>query len=162
MAKVVQQDSQQLIIVEPWWAKDKSVYIGLGLGLIWWVLTALLRQYVVEPLACRDLSTATACVNAVGVSGAVATVLVAVGGMGLLIRYAQPRPVIIAVATAILLWDIGAIMNGLPWWAALLWAIFFYGASYGLFSMVARIRLLWLSLVVAIVIVVGVRLLLML
>lgn len=158
MAKVI--ESQQQVIVEPWWVKGRIIYIGLAMGLLWWVLTAILRQYVVEPIACRDLSTATACTNAFGVSGSIAAVLVAVAGTWLLIRYIQPRPIIISVATAVLLWDLAMVLDGLVWWAVLLWALFFYTASYGLFSMVARIRWLWVSIVVALLIVVGIRLIL--
>ncbi len=160
MAKVIQ--SQQQVVVEPWWVKGQIVYIGLGMGLLWWVLTAILRQYVVEPIACRDLSTATACVNSIGVSGSIAAVLVAVAGTALLVRYLQPRPIIISVATMILLWDLGALVNGLAWWVSLLWALFFYVASYGLFSMVSRIQWLAAGLVLAAVIVVGIRLLVIL
>lgn len=157
MAQVIQ--SQQQVIVEPWWAKAKIIYIGLAMGLLWWILTAILRQYIVEPIACRDLSTAAACVNSVGVSGSIAAVLVAVAGTVLLVRYLQPRPIIISISTGVLLWDLATIMNGLPWWATLLWALFFYVAAYGLFSMVARIKWLIVSLIVAVVIVVTVRLL---
>lgn len=161
MAKVIQQNQQQ-VIVEPWWARGAIVYIGLGIGLVWWIVTALLRQYVVEPFACRDLVTADACVNSIGTSGSIATVLVAVLGVWLLIRYIQPRPIIIAVATAVLLWDIAALMTGLPWWLTLLWALFFYAVSYVLFSLVARIRWLAASLALAAILVVGIRLLLIL
>lgn len=160
MAKVVQ--SQQQVIVEPWWVKGKIVYIGLGMGLLWWVLTAILRQYVVEPLACRDLATAAACVNSIGVSGSIAAVLVAVAGTWMLINYLQPRPIIIAVATLVLLWDLATMMNGLPWWMTLLGGVLFYAASYGLFSMVSRVKWLALALTLAAVIVVGIRLLLVL
>lgn len=160
MAKVIQ--SQQQVVVEPWWVKGQIVYIGLGMGLLWWVLTAILRQYIIEPLACRDLATASACVNSIGISGNIAAVLVAVLGTWLLIRYLQPRPIIIALGTLLLLWDLASLLNGLPWWATLLWALFFYTASYGLFSLVARIQWLWVSLVTAVVIVVGIRLLLVL
>lgn len=158
MAKVILNEHS--VVVEPWWVKGRIIYIGLGMGLLWWVLTAILRQYVVEPIACRDLSTATACVNSIGVSGSIAAVLVAVAGTLLLIRYLQPRPIIISVATAILLWDLGLLANGLAWWVTLLWALFFYTAAYGLFSMVARIQWLALALVLAGVLVVGIRLLL--
>ncbi|OJU87584.1 hypothetical protein BGO17_01145 [Candidatus Saccharibacteria bacterium 49-20] len=160
MAKVVQ--SQQQVIVEPWWAKGQIIYIGLGMGLLWWVLTAILRQYVVEPIACRDLSAAASCINAVGISGSIAAVLVAVAGTWALIRYLQPRPIIISVATLILLWDLSSLVNGMTWWATLLAALFFYTASYGLFSMVARIRWMAWALTLAAVIVVGIRLLLVL
>lgn len=161
MAKVIQQ-SQQQVIVEPWWVKGRIVYIGLGMGLLWWVLTAILRQYVVEPIACRDLASAASCVNSIGVSGSIAAVLVAVAGTWLLIRYLQPRPIIISIATAVLLWDLGAMMSGLTWWVTLLWALFFYMVSYVLFSMVARIQWLAAGLTLAAIIVVGIRLLLVL
>lgn len=159
MARVV-VENQSSVIVEPWWAKGKSIYIGLGMGLLWWVLTAILRRYVVEPLACRDLATATACVDSLGVSGAIAAVLVAVAGTFLLVRYLQPRPIIISAAVAVVLWTLGTLVAGLPWYATLFWAVILYAISYGLFSMVARISWLWLSLLVAAVLIVGVRLLL--
>lgn len=160
MAKVIQ--TQQQVVAEPWWVKGKIIYIGLAMGLLWWVLTAILRQYVVEPAACRDLSTAGACVNSIGVSGSIAAVLVAVVGTVLLVRYLQPRPIIISFATMILLWDLGSLVNGLAWWIALLWALFFYTASYALFNMVARIQWLATALALAAVLVVGIRLLLIL
>lgn len=158
MAKVIQ--NEQSIVVEPWWVKGNIVYIGLAMGLLWWVLTTILRYYVVEPIACRDLSTATACVNAIGVSGSIAAVLVTAVGTFLLVRFLQPRPIIITVATAALLWTLGGVMDGIAWYFTILWALFFYAASYGLFSLVARIKWLWAAIVTAFVIVVGVRLLL--
>jgi hypothetical protein len=159
VAKVIQ--SQQQVVVEPWWAKGRIIYIGLGMGILWWVFTAILSQYVVEPIACRNLSTASSCVNSIGVAGSIAAVLVAVIGTVLLVRYIQPRPIIIAVSTMILLWTLGSIMDGLTWWVTILWALFFYTASYVLFSMVARIQWLVISLLTAAVIVIGVRLLAM-
>ena len=158
MAQVIQ--NEQSIVVEPWWVRGKIVYIGLAMGLVWWLLAILLRQYAVEPIACHDLSTASACVNSIDVSGSIAAVLVAALGTFLLVRYIQPRPIIISVATAALLWNLGGIMDGIAWYFTILWALFFYAVSYGLFSLVARIRWLWVALVVALVIVVGIRLLL--
>jgi len=160
MAKVIQ--NQQQVVAEPWWVKGQIVYIGLGMGLLWWILTAILRQYIVEPIACRDLASAAACVNSIDISGSIAAVLVAVAGTWLLVRYLQPRPIIISVATLVLLWDLGAILSGLVWWVVILWALFFYAASYGLFSMISRIQWLAVSLALAAVIVVGIRLLLVL
>lgn len=158
MARTIQTEQQ--VLVEPWWAKIRIVYIGLGLGLTWWVLASILRHYVVEPLACRDLATASACVNSFGVAGSIATVIVAILGAFILVKALQPRPIVIALATAILLWDLGLILSGLVWWETLLWGLFFYTASYVLFSMVARIRSLVISLILAALIVVAIRILL--
>lgn len=157
MAKIISNEHN--VIVEPWWVKGKIIYIGLGMGLLWWILTAVIRQYIVEPIACRDLSTAAACVNSLGLAGNIATVLVLVLGTFLLIRYLQPRPIIISAATAVLLWDLGLLMSGLAWWATLLWALFFYVVSYGLFLLVARIKWLAVAIIVAAIIAIGIRLL---
>ncbi len=158
MAKIVQDDQQ--VIVEPWWAKIKIVYIGLGLGLLWWILTTVLKHYVVEPIACRDLSTAAACVNSFGVTGSIVTVIIAILGAVILVRLLQPRPIVIALATAIVLWDLGLLITGLVWWETLLWALFFYVVCYVLFSMVARINSLVWSLIIAVVVVLAIRLVL--
>lgn len=161
MARVIQTEQQQQVIVEPWWVKIKIVYIGLSMGLVWWLLTSLLKSYVVEPMACRDLSSAAACVDSFGVSGSIAAILVAILGAYVLVRFLQPRPIVIAVATAVLLWDLGLFMNGLSWWETLLWALFFYTASYTLFSLVARVRTVIGSLVLAAVVVIVIRLMLL-
>lgn len=160
MAKVI--SNQQQVIAEPWWAKAKIVYIGLAIGVFWWLVTLLLQNYVVEPLACRDISTATTCVNAAGVSGSIATVLAAVLGTFVLIRYIQPRPIIISVGTAVVLWEFSVLMNGLSWWVTLIGAAVIYALCYLLFSMIARTRWLLLSIFVALVIVASIRIILIL
>jgi hypothetical protein len=160
MAKIIQ--GQQQVIVEPWWGRARIVVIGLGLGLGWWILASILKQYIVEPLACRDLSTASACVDAFGVAGSIAAIIIAIAGVLILIRALQPRPIVIALATGVLLWDLGAFLNGLAWWETLLWSLFFYGASYVLFWLSARINSTALSLVSAAVVVIIIRLLLIL
>ena len=160
MAQVVQ--SQQQVIVEPWWAKIKIVYIGFGLGLLWWVLTSLLKQYVVEPIACRDLATASACVDAFGVAGSIAAIVIAILGALALIRAVQPRPIVIALASAVLLWDLGTFLSGLSWWETLLWSLFIYLATYVLFSFAARITNTAWSLLTAAVVVLVIRVLLVL
>ena len=158
MAKVVQ--TQQQVIIEPWWLKIKIIGIGLGAGVLWWVLTVLFRQYIVEPLACRDLSTAAACVDSFSVSGSIATVLVAVIGLIFLVRFIQPRPIIIALSSAVALWNLGALVEGLAWWWSLLFSVVLYVISYTLFGLVARIPWLLWSIVLAVLIVAGTRILL--
>ena len=160
MAQVIVD--QRTVVVKPWWARVRIVFIGAGLGAIWWVLTALLRNYIIEPLACRDLSTATACVDSIGVAGNIAAVIVAIISIFILIRTLQPRPIIIAAAAAAALWGLGTYINGLAWYEALLWAVLLYAAAYTLFSLVARMAWLLGAVVVSVVIVLVIRILLIL
>ena len=140
MARVIADE--RTVVVKPWWARVRIVFIGAVLGLIWWVVSTLIRMYIIEPFACRDLSNAAVCVDSFGVAGNIATVIVALLGTFALIRNLQPRPIIIAVASAVVLWTLGAYLNGLGWLEAILWSVVLYAVTYGLFSLVARI--VWL------------------
>jgi len=158
MARVIVD--QRTVVVKPWWVRVRIVFTGLGLGLVWWVFAALLQNYVIEPLACRDLSSAAACVDSLGVSGAIAAVLVALVGAFVLVRTLQPRPIIIAVGVAVLLWSLGYYITGLAWYEGLLWGVLLYALSYALFGLIARIVWLPASIVTAAVVVLVVRILL--
>lgn len=161
MAKVIQPKTQS-VVIEPWWARIRIIYIGLALGLFWWLVALILQNYIVEPWACRDLATAATCVNAGGISGNISAVLTAVLGTWALIRFRQPRPIVVAIAAAVLLWDLGFVLDGLSWWVIALWGLFFYTTSYALFSLVSQIRRFAFALILTIVLVVGIRLLLIL
>lgn len=158
MAKVIA--SEQNNVAKPWWAKGSIVAYGLGAGASWWALTSILNKYVVEPFACRDLAMAASCTNSFGTSGSIAAILVAVLFAFLLVRVLQPRPVIVTLTTMLLLWDLGSLASGLSWWVILLWGMALYTISYALFSLVAQLRTLWMSALVALFIAVAIRLLL--
>jgi hypothetical protein len=158
MAQVIVDE--QSVVVKPWWARVRIVFIGAGLGIVWWVVTTLLRVYILEPLACRDLANAAVCANSFGVAGSIATILVALLGIFVLVKTLQPRPIIIAVSVAVLLWSMGVYVEGLAWYEALLWAIGFYAASYVLFGLIARVVWLPAAIVTAIATVLVARILL--
>lgn len=158
MARVIVDE--RTVVVKPWWARVRIVFIGASLGLIWWILTALLRVYVVEPVACRDLSNAATCVDAYGVAGSIAAIIAAIIGVFMLIRTLHPRPIVIAVATAAVLWTLGHYVSGLAWYESVLWAVVLYAATYVLFGMVARIVWFPAAAATAIITVVAIRLLL--
>ena len=131
--------------------------IGLIVGLAYWVTTVLLTRYVVEPLACRDIATAASCVGAIGIAGKIATVLLATLSLLVMIRVSLFRPIIIAVATAVVLWNLSVYTTGLFWAEALAWSIVLYGLSYALFGWIARQMNLVLAIIVAVVVAVMIR-----
>lgn len=160
MARVIADD--RTVVVKPWWARVRIVFIGAVLGLIWWILTTLIRMYIIEPLVCRDLANAAVCVDSFGVAGNVATVIVAILGVFALVRNLQPRPIIIAVAAAAVLWGLGQYLTGLAWYEAIVWSVVLYAATYVLFGMVARIVWFPAAVITAILTVAVVRILLIL
>ena len=160
MAKVI--TDERTVVVKPWWARVRIVFTGAVLGLIWWVSTVLIRTYIIEPVVCRDLSNAAACVDSFGVAGNIMTVVVAILGVFALIRTLQPRPIIIAVASAVVLWGLGQYLNGLVWYEAILWSVLLYAVTYILFGLVARIVWFPAAVITAIVIAAVIRILLVL
>ena len=160
MAKVI-VDTSETVVVTPWWEKLNTPIIGLILGVVWWVATALIRLYIIEPWACRDTAMADMCVGSYDVAGNIATILMVALGVFMLVRRVQPRPIITAAATAVVVWGLGGYITGLVWYEALLWAVLAYTFAYALFGLVARINTLYISLVAAVVIAVAIRLLLL-
>ena len=74
----------------------------------------------------------------------------------------QPRPVVIAIGAAALLWDLSTLINGLVWYEALGWSLLLYALAYGLLWFIARIPSTVASLGVGIGVVLILRLLLLL
>jgi len=138
-------------------ARFYIIGIGLVVGLAYWVTTVLLTRYVVEPLACRDIATAASCVGAIGIAGKIATVLLATLSLLVMIRVSLFRPIIIAVATAVVLWNLSVYTTGLFWAEALAWSIVLYGLSYALFGWIARQMNLVLAIIVAVAVAVMIR-----
>lgn len=135
MAKVV--ESKQEVVSKNWWGEYKILSIAAGVALLWWVLWLALKEYVL---------------NMPMTAGSVAIVLATVVSTFVLVRSRVARPLIITLGGAAVLWTLGGVLNGLWWLESLAWAIGLFVLSYGLFYLVAHIRKLWISIVVAILI----------
>lgn len=135
---MAQQVAERWVVQQSVLSWARLIGIGAAAGALFWVLSTLIGRYVVEPMVCRDLVDATACVQASISAGRVATVLIAVASVLALIRFAVPRPIIIAVASAIVLWNLAVWTQGLWWLETLAWSVFLYAASYALFGWIAR------------------------
>ena len=49
-----------------------------------------------------------------------------------------PRPLLITVASAVLLWDLAGWLTGLSWLESILYSVLLYALSYVMFSWFAR------------------------
>lgn len=147
MAKTVVQTTE--VVQYVWW---RAGLLGVGLGIIFWVLTALLNRYVVSVSVCQGLTT---CSDSVTVAGDIATILVAFIGLLLTMAIHVYRPLIVVVAVAVVTWGLGSWVDGLWWLEALGWSALLYGLAYLLFSWVTQYQrlvsvLVWTIVVVAV------------
>ena len=150
---MAQQVAERWVVQQSILSWARLIGIGAAAGALFWVLSTLIGRYVVEPMVCRDLVDAAACVQASVTAGRVATVLVAVASVLALIRFGIARPIILAVASAIVLWNLGVWTQGLWWLEMLAWSVALYAATYALFGWIARQVNPLIAIVVTVVVV---------
>lgn len=161
MAKLILDDSQPraVSLSYSWWM---MALIGAGLGVLYWGLTLLVGQFIIDPIFCRDAANASTCTSSVEISGNIAGILVATIGLGVLVRLGVLRPLIVAVATAATLWGLAGLTDGLGWAEVAAWSAVLYALCYVLFSWISRYARSVPVLIAAIVIVIIARIVLVL
>lgn len=132
--------------------------LGVFLGLIAWGVTALVSNYVIDPLFCRaDGGHFSVCAQGGLLASNIASLLVGILGVVALLRLGVFRPLLIGLAVAITLWGLGPWMGALPWYEALIWSAILYAVAYVAFAWLARVRAFSIALVATIVLVVAAR-----
>lgn len=159
MAQVMTGDT---VDYRPWLPWVRLIGVGAGLGLVFWLLTLLLGRYVVEPITCRQIAEASLCTNATALAGNLAAIFTALIGAIVLVRLRMLRPLIAPVATAALLWELGAWTLGLGSVETIFWSIFLYATSYLLFTWISKYTQLWVAIAISALIVLIVRIALVL
>ena len=160
MAQVIITDQQA--VAESWAMWVRTVILGAIIGLVFWVVSVLLARYVIEPLVCRQVVDAAMCTNATPIAGMITTVLVAVAGIVAMVRMGIARPIVVAVATAALLWGLSAWTQGLFWLEAISWSIILYGLTYALFAWITRYASLLMTIILSVLVVLVIRIALVL
>ena len=137
MAKVIVDGSQTHEVSQSyvWW---QLALIGAALGVVYWVLTYLIGHFMIDQLFCGSAANAVTCSNSTAISGNIADILVAAIGLVVMVRMKIFRPIIIALAAAILLWGLAGWTEGLWFLEAIGWTILLFALCYLLFSWVGR------------------------
>lgn len=125
--------------------------LGLSLGVIFWLLTLLIRQVVFIPLFCGDPSNSM-CVGATGSAGVVALIITTIAGLLGLVRLGIYRPLLVALAVAVSLWGIAGWTANMYWFEAVAWTIVLFALSYVMFTWLVRLRS-FVAAVIAVVVV---------
>ena len=155
MAQVIIEDREA--IARTWVMWGRTIALGAVIGLIFWLVTLLIGRFVVEPLACRQIVNAAMCTNATPLAGNIAAILVAVLAIVGMVRMGVARPIIIAAASAAVLWNLSTWTMGLFWIEAIIWSALLYALSYALFGWITRYMTLWVTIVISLIIVVIIR-----
>lgn len=155
MAQVIITDQQALS--ESWAMWIRTVVLGAVTGLIFWLLAIIVARYIIDPLACGRLFNSAVCVDSAPLSGHIAAILAAVVGLISMVRISAARPIVIAVASAALLWDLGTWIDGLFWLEAVVWSIVLYAAVYALFAWITRYANLLMTVIISLLIVIIIR-----
>lgn len=155
MAKTIIEDVQLSGYSLRSWVR--VVLYGLVVGAVYWLLTLAISKLIVEPLACRQLVDAAACVDAPAVAGRITTVLIAAIAITGMIRLGMARPIIIAVASAVVLWDLTAYVLGLFWLESAVWTVLLYGLCFALFGWIARSTSALIAVILSVVLAVALR-----
>ncbi|TAL14709.1 hypothetical protein EPN95_02010 [Patescibacteria group bacterium] len=137
MVEVVQEDAypQSISMSFSWW---QIAVTGLAVGALYYILTFLIGQFIIDPLYCGASLNAANCSNSVGISGNIATILVGTIGLGIMVSLRVVRPIIVAAMTAILLWGLSVWTSGLSWGEIVLWSSLLYGLAYVAFAWICR------------------------
>ncbi len=137
MAKLIVDDNrpQSIRLMYSAW---RMAIIGGSLGFLYWLTTLLISRYIIDPIYCGASFDANVCTGSIGMSGDIATIIVATVGLAVLVRYAVVRPIIVAVASALALWSLARWTEGLAWYESLAWSVVLYGFTYILFSWISR------------------------
>jgi hypothetical protein len=133
--------------------------LGAVLGLIAWVVSALVSNYVIAPLFCKaDGGNFSVCAQGGLLASNIASLLVGTLAVVALLRLGVFRPLLISLAVIISLWGIGPWMGALPWYESLAWTALLYAVAYLAFSWIARIRVFWIALLATVIVIVAARL----
>lgn len=136
MARTVVEDAQLSSYSLRSWVR--VLIFGAFMGLVYWLLTLAIGNWVIEPFACRNMSEAVMCVDAVPIAGKIAAVLTAAIAIAGMIRLGVIRPVLVAAGAAAVLWELASYTMGLGWLEATAWTVGLYVLAYALFGWLAR------------------------
>lgn len=136
-----------------------AAWIGLGVGLVGWLLMIVFRNFIIEPVLCRSADTFVICNNGGTVAWVAAHVIVGVASLAALVRMNVYRPLLVVIAVFAALWGIGAWLAPMAWYWGLLWEGVLFAVAYALFAWLASLERFLFSIIATVVVVVAIRLL---
>jgi hypothetical protein len=131
-------------------------FIGLLIGLIVWGIGSAVNQYVLQVFFCPD----AACTETTPYALAIGSVVGAALGLFGLIKQRVLRPLLVAAAGMAALWNVPPLLEELPVYGVIIAMALLYAGMYALFAWLARLRSIYVVLVLFVILIVAVRLVL--
>lgn len=128
--------------------------LGLGLGIVAWLLTLLLGRFIIGPVFCPE---GQVCSDTDVIAGNIALILTGVAGILALVRMGVYRPMLIAIAACATLWNVGGWLSGIVWYEALGWSALIFMVAYIAFTWLVRPRNFVIVIIVLLLLIIGFR-----
>lgn len=127
--------------------------IGLLIGLIVWGLGSILDQYILRTLFCQDTECGDTAVWAQAIASVVGAGLALFG----LVKLRVLRPLLVVVAGMAALWNLPLLLAELSLFGVIIASALLYGAIYMLLAWLARVRSIYIVLLLFVAIIVAIR-----
>lgn len=144
-----------------WRQLQSAAWIGAGVGVLTWILTFLLANYVVGPVACRLGSSLIDCSEATYVAGTISLIVIGIVALILAVRERLYRPLFVVLGSTLVLWGVGGSWLVGRGYLGFLLTVLIAALVYATITWLSTVRNFWVSLGVTALIVVLFRLIVM-
>lgn len=142
-----------------WRTFASTAATGLLTGATVWGLTYLISQEVIPRLVCNTSSDVLVCTQSAIFASNLATIIGGLIGVLILLKLNVFRPLLVAVVTAIALWNIEQWVRGGAWYEPLALTAGLYCLSYVTFAWFARVHFLRIAIIIIILTILAINLL---
>lgn len=159
MVQIKTEQVETAIVMQSWRRVLPALLSGAIAGLVAWVGTFLLSEYVIGPIACRIGSSLVSCSDNVFVSSNIALIVAGFVALGLLVRQRALRPLLVVFAAMVSLWGLGSWLSNDAWYLSLVLSVALSALVYAVFAWFSELRRFWVALALTLALVLVFRLL---
>lgn len=134
-----------------------TALIGAIVGAVAWGGGFLISRFIIEPVFCATPDSAAICQIRDTTSFNVALVVATFAGLLIMIRARVYRPLLIAIAAAISVWGLVSFVAQDIWVVRLLSIVLITSLAYAFYGLVAQLRSFIAAMIIAVLVVVGLR-----
>ena len=159
MVQIRTEQIETAVVMQSWRRVLPALSSGAIAGVVTWIGTFILSEYVIGPIACRVGSSLVGCSDNGVVSANVALIIAGIVALGLLVRQRTLRPLLVVLAAVATLWGLGSWVSEDVGYISLILTVILSALVYAVFAWFSELRRFWVALAVTIALVLLFRLL---